>query len=176
MFSPVTPLVTLGEAQAFLRLGDEQDEAFLAGLIRTASELCEGFLDQAIIVRPFREQLPASSEWQYLCTGIVRSVTSVKRVAGFAAAEELAVGSYEIDLDAAGRACLRLVDPTVTGRIEVVGTAGFAWSQHEVPEPIRHGVLRMVGHLFASRDGAGGEPPAMVTALWRPYRRLGLIR
>jgi hypothetical protein len=35
-------------------------------------------------------------------------------------------------------------------------------------------VLRLVAHLFTSRDGPGGDPPAAVTALWRPYRRLRL--
>jgi hypothetical protein len=51
---------------------------------------------------------------------------------------------------------------------------GIALDPNGVPEPIRQGVLRLVGHLFAVRDGADGEPPAAVTALWRPYRRLRL--
>jgi hypothetical protein len=28
--------------------------------------------------------------------------------------------------------------------------------------------------MFNARDGDGGEPPAAVTALWRPYRRARL--
>jgi hypothetical protein len=43
-----------------------------------------------------------------------------------------------------------------------------------VPEPLRQGILRLITHLFATRDGTGGEPPAAVTALWRPYRRMRL--
>ncbi|MEO7750897.1 MAG: head-tail connector protein, partial [Sphingomicrobium sp.] len=49
-----------------------------------------------------------------------------------------------------------------------------AEDENGVPEPIRQGVLRLTAHLFSARDGAGGEPPAAVTALWRPYRRLRL--
>jgi hypothetical protein len=56
----------------------------------------------------------------------------------------------------------------------VSGTAGIADDENSVPEPIRQGVLRLVAHLFMSRDGEGGQPPAAVTALWRPYRRLRL--
>jgi hypothetical protein len=50
----------------------------------------------------------------------------------------------------------------------------MADDENGVPEPIRQGVLRLVAHMFTDRDGDGGEPPAAVTALWRPYRRLRL--
>ena len=50
----------------------------------------------------------------------------------------------------------------------------MADDENGVPEPIRQGVLRLVAHLFTVRDGDGGEPPAAVTALWRPYRRMRL--
>jgi hypothetical protein len=50
----------------------------------------------------------------------------------------------------------------------------MAAQQNDVPEAIRQGVLRLVAHMFASRDGDGGSPPAAVTALWRPYRRMVL--
>ena len=50
----------------------------------------------------------------------------------------------------------------------------MALSQNGIPEPIRQGVLRLVAHLFAARDDGGGEMPAAVTALWRPYRRMRL--
>jgi len=58
--------------------------------------------------------------------------------------------------------------------VKVGGTAGMADDQNGVPEPIRQGVLRLVAHLFADRDGEGAAPPASVTALWRPYRRMRL--
>jgi uncharacterized phiE125 gp8 family phage protein len=57
-------------------------------------------------------------------------------------------------------------------RVQVSGSAGMADHENGVPEPIRQGVLRLVSHLFTSRDGEGGEVPAAVTALWRPYRRM----
>jgi hypothetical protein len=50
----------------------------------------------------------------------------------------------------------------------------MADDENGVPEPIRQGVLRLIAHLFTSRDGTDGEPPAAVTALWRPYRRMRL--
>ena len=44
----------------------------------------------------------------------------------------------------------------------------------DLPEPVRHGLMRLAAHMYASRDSALSEPPAAVTALWRPYRRVRL--
>jgi uncharacterized phiE125 gp8 family phage protein len=67
-----------------------------------------------------------------------------------------------------------VIDPAGATRVRVSGTAGLAQDENGVPEPIRQGVLRLVAHLFTARDGEAGEPPAAVTALWRPYRRTRL--
>ena len=56
----------------------------------------------------------------------------------------------------------------------VRGQAGLATEPNGVPEPLRQGILRLVAHLFTTRDGSGGEPPAAVGALWRPYRKMRL--
>jgi uncharacterized phiE125 gp8 family phage protein len=82
--------------------------------------------------------------------------------------------SYAIDIDSSGDGWVRITDPGVATRVRASGTAGLASDENEVPEPIRQGVLRLVAHLFTARDGEGGDPPAAVTALWRPYRRMRL--
>jgi uncharacterized phiE125 gp8 family phage protein len=66
------------------------------------------------------------------------------------------------------------MDSAISGTVTINGSAGMALSQNGVPEPIRQGVMRLVAHLFAARDDSGGEMPAAVTALWRPYRRMRL--
>lgn len=163
------PIVTLSEAQAFARVETGEEEALLAGLIRSASALCEAFLGQVVIARDFAELLPPSMEWQRIKAFPVRSIEAV-------ASDGLPLPptAYATDLDPTGHGWVRVSDPAVTGTIEVSGSAGLTVSQNGVPEPIRQGVLRLVGHLFNARDGAGGEIPAAVTALWRPYRRMRL--
>lgn len=163
------PIVTLSEAQAFTRIETGEEEALLAGLIRSASALCEAFLGQVVIARDFSEQLPASMEWQRLKTVPVRSIESVT-----SNGSPLPPTAYATDVDSSGHGWVRVTEPAVAGTIEVGGSAGLAVSQNGVPEPLRQGVLRLVAHLFAARDGAGGEIPAAVTALWRPYRRIRL--
>lgn len=54
------PIVTIGEAQAYVRIETGEEEAVLAGLIRTASALCEAFINQVVIARDFVLDLPAS--------------------------------------------------------------------------------------------------------------------
>lgn len=167
--SLAAPIVTLAEAQAFARIESGEEEALLAGFVRSASAICEAFLGQAVIARPFAEQLTATSDWQRLTTVPVQSIDGIN-----AAGAPIPPGGYSIDIDSSGNGWVRITDPAFTGRVEVTGVAGIAASQNGVPEPIRHGVLRLVAHMFAARDGDGGELPTAVTALWRPYRRMRL--
>lgn len=163
------PIVTLAEAQAFARVETGEEEALLAGLVRSASALCEAFLGQVVIARAFAEQLTARAEWQRLKVFPVRSIEAVTQNNS-----PVAASGYATDIDSDGFGWVRITDPALTGVVEVTGTAGIATGQNGVPEPIRQGVLRLVAHLFCARDGEGGEIPAAVTALWRPYRRMRL--
>ena len=162
------PIVTLGEAQAFVRVETGEEEAILAGLVRIASALCEAFLGQVVMARAFNEELAATASWQRLRLSPVREISSVETGDGMT----LPLTSFATDIDTSGDGWVRIADASSFGRVRAIGTAGMAIEEHDVPEPIRHGVLRLVAHLYASRDGQVGEPPAAVTALWRPYRRV----
>jgi uncharacterized phiE125 gp8 family phage protein len=167
------PMVTMSEAQAYVRIETGEEEAVLAGLIRTASALCESFLNQVVIARAFSAEIPASGQWERLPATPIRSIGEVAILNANGAATVLAAGTYEIDIDSSGDGWVRVARGDAM-RVRVTGTAGIATDENGVPEPIRQGVLRLVAHLFSSRDGAGGDPPAAVTALWRPYRRMRL--
>ena len=164
------PIVTLSEAQAFVRVETGEEEAILAGLVRSASALCEAFLGQVVLARSFSEELPASASWTRLRLNPVREISSVATADG----TPLPVATYATDIDTSGDGWVRIGEPGAVGRVRVSGSAGMAALEHDVPEPIRQGVLRLVAHLYASRDGPAGDPPAAVTALWRPYRKVRL--
>jgi len=161
------PIVTLAEAQAFARIETGEEEALMAGLIRSASCLCEAFLGQVVIERTFTEAVDSSPEWQRLNAFPVTSISGVSQ-----GGSPLAAAAFATDIDANGCGWIRIVDPNVAGVVEVGGAAGMAHGQNGVHEAIRQGVLRLVAYLFTARDGEGGEIPAAVTALWRPFRRM----
>jgi uncharacterized phiE125 gp8 family phage protein len=168
------PIVAMSEAQAYVRIETGEEEALLAGLVRTASGLCEAFINQSVIARGFECDLPASGLWERLPITPVRSITGVASIDANGIATPMASDAYTVDIDFAGDGWVRVAQAAATGRVRISGTAGIADSENDVPEPIRQGVLRLVAHLFTTRDGDGGEPPAAVTALWRPYRRMRL--
>jgi uncharacterized phiE125 gp8 family phage protein len=168
------PIVTMSEAQAFARIEIGEEEAVLAGLVRSASALCEAFLNRVVIARDFTLEVPANGDWERLPVTPVRSIANVAAIDANGIETALASTNYAVDIDSSGDGWVRASDPNGASRVRVSGTAGIADDENGVPEPIRQGVLRLAAHLFTARDGEAGEPPAAVTALWRPYRRLRL--
>lgn len=168
------PIVTMSEAQAYVRIETGEEEAVLAGLVRSASALCEAFLGRVVIARAFSVDVAASGEWQRVGLTPVIAIHSVASVDAAGLETVLPIGAYSMDIDSSGDGWVRAHQADGALRLRVSGIAGMADDENAVPEPIRQGVLRLVAHLFTSRDGAGGDPPAAVTALWRPYRRLRL--
>lgn len=171
---PALPIVKLSEAQAYLRVETGEEEALLAGLVRSASALCEAFINQVVIARTFDAAIAATGEWERLAVTPVRSISEVDVVDPSGTTTPLTSDAYAIDIDSTGDGWVRILGANGFTRLRVTGSAGMADDENGVPEAIRQGVLRLVAHLFTDRDGQGGEPPAAVTALWRPYRRLRL--
>lgn len=167
---PAAAPVALAELRAFLRIEGVDGDAELAAQLRVATELCEGFIGAPLLERTLRETLAARGEWQALSVLPVRAVTGVHALSGDGSEVALAPEVYGIDIDVAGRGWVRCA--AGAGRIAVTYTAGSAGDWNAVPEPVRHGILRLAAHLRMDGDGV---PPAAVTALWRPWRvmRLG---
>lgn len=165
--------VSMAEAQAYARVETGEEEALLAGLVRTASALCECFIGQVMVQRPFEEVLAAEVKWQRLQLTPVRSIDEVAVLGPDGGAAPLSATDIDLDIDSRGDGWVRVAN-SGGSKIRVRGQAGIAADPNGVPEPLRQGILRLIAHLFATRDGSGGEPPAAVTALWRPYRRMRL--
>ena len=74
----------------------------------------------------------------------------------------------------AGR--VRLVRQGAAGRIAVRFTAGLAADWNSLPDSLRHGLIRLAAFAWRQRDDESSDalPPAVVAALWRPWRRYRL--
>ena len=166
--------VSLAECKAFLRLSHDDEDAVIAGFIRTAMALCEAFTGQWLIARDGEARLPADGNWQRLPVVPVNAITEVRDALGV-----LPAAQCEVDIDAAGTGWVsarpRGSASAPASAIVVHFRAGLAPDWNGLPEPLRHGMIRLVAHLFAHRDAAdAGPPPAAVAALWRPWRRMRL--
>lgn len=68
---------------------------------------------------------------------------------------------------------LRLVEAAHDLCIRFTGLEEIGWQ--DLPQPLRHGIIRHAAHQYRERDAGPAEtPPAAVAALWRPYRRIRL--
>jgi uncharacterized phiE125 gp8 family phage protein len=178
MDAPPFPAAALAAARdaakAQLRIAGDNEDDLIEAYAASALALCEAFTARALIAREWQALLPASGGWQALeMTG----VTAINAVEGLSADGDtiaLAPEAYAIDLDAEGLGWVRVLAPGAAGRVRVTCSAGFAEDWAGLPAPIAQGVVLLIAHLFEARSGE--SPPAAVSALWRPWRRVRLMR
>ncbi len=163
--------VALDEVKAFLRVTTGEEDALVAGFVRTASAACEAFTGLSLVSREVRETLLPGA-WRRLAATPVQAIEAVASVADDGSETFLAADTYRIDIDAAGDGWVRV--PSSERRASVRYTAGLAGDWNGLPEPLRHGIVRLAAHLYAERGETGSPPPACVAALWRPWRRMRL--
>ncbi len=160
--------VSIAECKAYLRLESNDEDAQIAGFIRTAMALCEAFTGRWLIVRAGEQRLASIGGWQRILTNPVIAISGVSGQAG-----TLSASDYETDIDEAGTGWVRLLVPGDVRRPRALFSAGIAADWNGVPESLRQGIIRLVVHLFTHRDAAdSGPPPAAVAAMWRPWRML----
>lgn len=166
--------VSLNEARGWLRLGATIDDAVIAGLVRAATNICEAFVGQWLLVRVAEESLPVGSGVVQLSVRPAVGVDAVTLLADGGAETVLAPADYRVTIARDGTARLAIAFPGDKTRVRVAYRAGMAADANGVPEAIRQGIVRMTQHLHDARDGTGAGPPAAIAALWQPWRRLTL--
>jgi len=170
--APALP-VPLAELKALLRIGTGEEDALLAALLRAAADMCEAFTGRALLTRSVDEMVRASRAWTRLGATPVAAIEEVALIGADGAETLLAAQDYGIDIDAAGEGWVRLLLGIEPKRLRVSYRAGMASDPNGLPEALRHGILRLAAHFYMNRGG-DEAPPAAVTALWRPWRRLRL--
>jgi uncharacterized phiE125 gp8 family phage protein len=171
---PVPP-ESIAEAKAYLRLEGDAEDALIGRLIAAAIAACEGFTGTQLLIRPAREQMPASGEWRRLGLTPVQAITGVTGMAADGTNEPLPATAYATEIDADGDGWMRMTQPGGARCVIVQFNAGSAEAWGDLPETLRQGIIRLAAHLYSHRDAADDSgPPAAVSALWRPWRRMRL--
>lgn len=170
--------VTLNEARGWLRLGATIDDAVVAGLVRAATNICEAFIGQWLVIRAAEEVLPVKNGTVRPGARPVVGIDGVTLLLPGGGEAVLGGGDYRMSIGDDGTARVTVDDPRGAARVRVAYRAGIAEGANGIPEAIRQGIVRMTQHLHdardGARDGAGAAPPAVIAALWQPWRRLTL--
>jgi len=188
---PALAPVTLDQIKLALKIDPDatEDDALIAGLIRTASDACERFTGRALIARTLTLWLdawPAGRDHHGRAIELprppLRSVTFVKVYDDMDASMTVAPSTYFVDTAGdIGRIAPRLgtTAPSpgrVANGIEIQFEAGYGPDPTDVPEPLRAGIERLAVHLYEHRgdDPAVAPGGAGAEALWGPYRVIRL--
>lgn len=160
--------MTLEEAKAYLRVESGAEDALIETMVTAARDVCEAFVGGPLVRRELTATVAAGGAWRRLETAPVWAIGAVEAVDADGVATSLPANAYAIDIDARGDGWVR-----APGRVRVTYQAGLAADAGGVPAPLTQGVIRLAAHLYSVRD-TGQAPPAAVTALWRPWRRVRL--
>lgn len=158
----------IGAIKARLRVVTTDEDALIAAFAETALGLCERVIGQATIARTMTQALNGCGGWQRLAARPVTAISLVSDRAG----QPLAADTYAVDIDTNGLGWVRLPSGV---RAQADFTAGLAADWPGLPAAIRDGAAMLAAHLFDDRTGAA-PVPAAVTALWRPFRAMRLVR
>ena len=164
----------LEELKAYLRIGMDGEDDVLSGLLRSAASLCEQFTGQWLIRRTVRETVAGGGSWQRLSARPVVGIEMVEALDAEGVRHALPVDGYAIDIDASGDGWVRSTRAGDGRRLSVRYRAGLAEGLDGLPEPLRQGIVRLAAEHFLARGVESATPPAVVSALWRPFRRMRL--
>ena len=174
--NPVLPSEEMvDDVKTYLRIEHDDENPLLSSLIAVAIDACEAFCGQLLVARAVIEERSILGRWEALGVLPVRSITQAIGVEPNGATSLIPVTRYALDISADGTGWFRVFDPGTALRVRVTYEAGLALLWSDLAPALRQGIIRLVGHLHANRDGGDDRgPPAAVAALWRPFRQMRL--
>lgn len=200
----VLPPDALAELKDWLGITTTQSDTTLTNLLQVAVDVCSDFTgltpllcgcEEMLPLPAFGQPLPPPLDWQQrnypadwrmpqaypgfheLTTRPVQGVTGVQGVDISGNRATFAPSTYEVMIDAEGTCRIRVDNPSGFQRCAVQFTAGLAASWAQLPNPIRQGIIYLAAYQqqTSTNLGAVPAPPASVTALWLPWRRVRLV-
>lgn len=166
---PIAP-AALAELKQWLRISVSDEDALLLSQLRAGLDLAAAYTGQMLLIGDVYETLALGGEWVRL------SARPVQVISQMLTADDtpLPMSSWSADIDRDGHGWVRRGDGMSGDRVRVGYRAGLAKDWTSLPDALRQGVIRYAAHAYAMREAGEGAPPASITALWRPWRRVQL--
>lgn len=171
-------VVTASDFKAHARIYHSEDDAYIATLILSATQVIEHETRRALINRSFTLQLegfPADGEI-ILPRSPLSTVSSVTYTDAAGATQTLSASDYNTySVNGVGRVVLKSTAswPTTQGNgaldVSVTFTAGYGASSASVPAALRHAVLLQATHMYDNRTAVA---PAQLYEIPRAVERL----
>ena len=171
-------VVTLDEAKAFLNITVATFDVELAGFVTAASRMWVnrvGPVASSVFTEWYDGGVPQIALRQTPVLSVTSVVESYGSTTRYTLTDQPLTGDgptnawgYTIDMQTGllTRRATGVAVPFATGRrtVQVVYTAGYA----AVPEDIKHAVLLLIMHLWATQRGGSRRPGQGGTDDWRP--------
>ncbi|MBX3487596.1 MAG: phage head-tail connector protein [Candidatus Paracaedibacteraceae bacterium] len=160
---PDTPVVSLQQVKAHLRLDHVDDDDYLLHLIYVAMGWVEDLIESPLLTATYR--IRSSKQRIHLPTQNLIGIVSVVGITSDGQRKSL---PYNIE-----RGSIVSVSRPYP-HIEVLYTCGFGDRPMDVPPPLRQVILNHVACHYECRTQISKEQYLMLLQLISPYRRVGL--
>ena len=177
--------LSLIEAKEHLRVDDDNDDAYIEGLIATATAYLDGssgILGRALIEQTWRWTLPAFPDRRPIPLPPLIEVVSVTYLDTAGIEQTLATSVYRVITGGTSGGWITLevgqTWPSVLDADDAVrldAKAGFGANWNDVPPTIRHVILVLVAHWYEHRapvniGNINSQLALMVDEMVAPYR------
>jgi uncharacterized phiE125 gp8 family phage protein len=168
--APVVEPITLSEAKAHCRVDTSADDTLITGLIKAARELCEDYLDRALVSQQFTMRLdsfPAEVELPRppMATAGTTTAVTVTYTISDGSTATLSANEYRVDRDATPGVIRTLYNGSWpshlldTNSVAVTWWAGYG-NADAVPQRVKNAMLMTVLELYEKRGDAQLPPGA----------------
>lgn len=178
--APNSEPLTTAEAKAHLRVDHSDDDAYIDALIKAARVYVESYLQRALITTEFRLNLDGFPASAIELHPSLQAVSTLKYTDPDGVVQTWDSVNYVVDTDSVvGRLVpgYGLSWPStrdMINAVQVTFTAGYGDNAADVPEPIRHAMRLLIGHLYENREAVNvgnivSEMPFAIKALLDPH-------
>lgn len=165
----------LDEFKDWLGITRSGEDARLANLLAASLAMCEAFTGQAPLEQRIEERLPPRAGRYCIGARPVRALIAAELIEAGGTRVAIAPSDHGFAIDACGMAAADIKRDFAGQAIALLMVVGIAPDWPALPAPLRQGIIRLGAHYYRDRDQDRAiQPPASVTALWRPWRVMRL--